>query len=69
MRGVQGGTCIVFRTITRFSSAERLVAFLAFMNPDDSVLATGEVRSALAASLSVSWNNSGAKVSRRCHSK
>jgi hypothetical protein len=40
----------------------RLVAFLALAASDDSVLATGEDRSALAAASSVSWNNSGASA-------
>ena len=41
---------------------------LGLHDSDSSVLATGEVRSALATSIPVSWNNSGAKASRRRHS-
>ncbi len=56
------------KLMTRWPSVERLVAFLAFTTSDGSVLATGEVRSVLATSIPVSWNNNGAKASRRCHS-
>jgi hypothetical protein len=38
------------------------------MARDGSVLTIGEERSALAAASPVSWNNSGARASRRCHS-
>ena len=54
--------------MTRWPSADRLVAFLALAASDGSVLETGEDRSALAAASSVSWNSSGARASRRCHS-
>ena len=56
------------KLMTRWPSVDRLVAFLAFTASDGSVLTTGELRSALAVSSSVSWNRSGAKASRRCHS-
>jgi len=43
-------------------AAERLAAFLAFTASDGSAAATGEVRCALAAASSVSWNRNGAKA-------
>ena len=48
--------------------ALRLIAFLDFTLAEGSVDATGDVRAARAVSRSVSWNRSGARAWRRCHS-
>jgi len=56
------------KLLIRSPLALRLVAFLALAVAESSVAATGEDRSARAASRSVSWNKSGASTWRRCHS-
>src|SRR6201995_5924693 len=56
------------KLLIRSPLALRLVAFLALAVAEGSVAATGEDRSARAASRSVSWNKSGASTWRRCHS-
>jgi hypothetical protein len=52
------------KLLIRSPLALRLVAFLARAVPEGSVAATGEDRSARAASRSVSWNNSGAALAQ-----
>jgi hypothetical protein len=53
---------------TGWPLALRLIVFLDFAVAEGSVETTGEERSACAALSSVSWNNSGARSWRRCHS-